>query len=190
MPSRRLSSLRLSHRWCGRGSMFLCLRTSSYSYSSRTHPPSRGFWGSVSSRRLVDREGSCRPSSLSSNNSRVLRRHIHGAQKNSTKRRLIHNMMFLNRHYLQRPPKFRLVNVAQLRRVIQPLDYLVSYDLSDASGLSSSSSSLVSVATHVSVSHDASSLDPTVVFTMSSLHQSTDVISLASSLSLNAPFVD
>ena len=135
MPSRRLSSLRLSHRWCGRGSMFLCLRTSSYSYSSRTHPPSRGFWGSVSSRRLVDREGSCRPSSLSSNNSRVLRRHIHGAQKNSTKRRLIHNMMFLNRHYLQRPPKFRLVNVAQLRRVIQPLDYLVSYDLSDASGL-------------------------------------------------------
>lgn len=53
-------------------------------------------------------------------------------KKNSTKRRLIHNMRFLNRHYLQRPPKFRLVNLAQLRRVIQPLDYLVSLDLSDA----------------------------------------------------------
>ena len=53
-------------------------------------------------------------------------------KKNSSKRRLIHNMKWLNKNVLLQPPKFRLVNVPQLRRIIQPGDFMVSLDLSDA----------------------------------------------------------
>ena len=54
------------------------------------------------------------------------------AKKNTAKRRLIHNMRWLNHHSLFRSPKFRLVNVEQLRRIIQPQDFMVLLDLSDA----------------------------------------------------------
>ena len=53
-------------------------------------------------------------------------------KKNSTKRRVVHNLRCLNRNFLCPPPYFRLINVAQLRRLIQPREFMVSLDLADA----------------------------------------------------------
>ena len=53
-------------------------------------------------------------------------------KKNSDKWRMIHNLKRFNKRHMAPPPKFRLLTVSNLLHIIDPGDYLVSLDLSDA----------------------------------------------------------
>ena len=53
-------------------------------------------------------------------------------KKGSTKMRMIHNMAHCNKHYLRKPPHFRLSNLKALRLTVKPMDWLASLDIQDA----------------------------------------------------------
>ena len=53
-------------------------------------------------------------------------------KRDSEKRRMIHNLKFLNKWYIQPPPRFRLPTLPQLQRIVQPGDFMISLDLQDA----------------------------------------------------------